>query len=900
MIYNYGKVFCQRLINEKLITPSLAEVLFGDESRVKRALSPMTLAKEVHEVCLFYTAIVQAYLVGIAQQRGVTIKELVEYKDVVELIYDEWTKDDTKENIEKKQEEKKSESETTKKCFSFILTCSMAGYESLVAPNKQEFIKYLRILYGNITNDDIRQSDTVLSEEYFIEFLKILPLLSKTEIDKKNRKIIITTKDNKVECDIAPYLVFFNSEGEFTPRVTDNVYVITSVKKGERDDELKFNYIKINSAGKDPITTCLRRRVAGSDNLIMICRAIGVETLWCADDYWCDFAFIKKLADATYCSLTNVLELDSPLKASFDCGKELKKLFCETDIENLFSDRKKILPPQIRTFIYEIFITQGVYKSMFSLMYATDNSSEKVVERVFDEIMRYFKEKEIITDGVYTDRLNKCAKRIEKHVEKLAKIVNKETKGYRVRCNEIVAEQRTICLLKAAGIKNEKIIADAEEIVSIDDLFDALKNPEIPIRDNIAKALSILCRFYGALLKNSAEFDAEKYYKDVALLENEYSEEKEIEFLFESFYNIVLQSQGNAVIEKLIGRDQICDIEKLGKFKKDIIDLNKENKDSFNKSLGELYDPELNNERYVFISYSRADNLDENPQITRFTEELEARGINYFLDKKDIKPGKDWRAMIRRKIQNPDMAMFCLFLSRNSVLSEYVDDELSLVLEEAETRFGENKDRKEEFIVTVYLENEDINDFFRKMKIRAEDEEERVSFFKKNLSKKSYVKISDVDQIEKNFKILDEFAEEKFGKIDKDPIIQDVDGNIYAQVTNFFSFLKFGDNAGWKREDEVESYFDSNDELSYCIFPIVASIRETRIKRDNTTVIGYEIITGKGRDNATSNYILSSKKLEVDEYYCVPNYKAVGEKCSWMVEPLLISYDKFIGEKKGN
>ena len=97
MIYNYGKVFCQRLINEKLITPSLAEVLFGDDARVKRALSPMTLAKEVHEVCLFYTAIVQAYLVGIAQQRGVTIKELVEYKDVVELIYDEWTKEDKKE-----------------------------------------------------------------------------------------------------------------------------------------------------------------------------------------------------------------------------------------------------------------------------------------------------------------------------------------------------------------------------------------------------------------------------------------------------------------------------------------------------------------------------------------------------------------------------------------------------------------------------------------------------------------------------------------------------------------------------------------------------------------------------------------------------------------------------------
>ena len=79
---------------------------------------------------------------------------------------------------------------------------------------------------------------------------------------------------------------------------------------------------------------------------------------------------------------------------------------------------------------------------------------------------------------------------------------------------------------------------------------------------------------------------------------------------------------------------------------------------------------------------------------------------------------------------------------------------------------------------------------------------------------------------------------------------------------------------------------------------MLASVRETRIKRDNITVIGYEIIRGKGRANKPSNYILSSKKLAVDEYYCLPNYKTVGENCSWMVEPLLISYDKFMGEKE--
>ena len=75
-----------KLIEEKLITPSLAEVMFGGEDNADITLGWDTLAKEVHEVCLFYSAIVQVYLVGIAQQRGVTIRELKEYQDVVNII----------------------------------------------------------------------------------------------------------------------------------------------------------------------------------------------------------------------------------------------------------------------------------------------------------------------------------------------------------------------------------------------------------------------------------------------------------------------------------------------------------------------------------------------------------------------------------------------------------------------------------------------------------------------------------------------------------------------------------------------------------------------------------------------------------------------------------------------
>ena len=58
-------------------------------------------------------------------------------------------------------------------------------------------------------------------------------------------------------------------------------------------------------------------------------------------------------------------------------------------------------------------------------------------------------------------------------------------------------------------------------------------------------------------------------------------------------------------------------------------------------------------------------------------------------------------------------------------------------------------------------------------------------------------------------------------------------------------------------------------------------------------LVGYEIITGKGRENTSTNYILSSHKLTVDDYYCVPKYHSTGENCLWMIEPLLISCKRF-------
>ena len=77
-----------KLINEKLITQSVGEILFGNAYNRRIVLMSDMLPKTAHEVCLFYSAIVQAYIIGVAQKKGVDYyKEWLKMKKKKEDIY---------------------------------------------------------------------------------------------------------------------------------------------------------------------------------------------------------------------------------------------------------------------------------------------------------------------------------------------------------------------------------------------------------------------------------------------------------------------------------------------------------------------------------------------------------------------------------------------------------------------------------------------------------------------------------------------------------------------------------------------------------------------------------------------------------------------------------------------
>jgi len=98
----------------------------------------------------------------------------------------------------------------------------------------------------------------------------------------------------------------------------------------------------------------------------------------------------------------------------------------------------------------------------------------------------------------------------------------------------------------------------------------------------------------------------------------------------------------------------------------------------------------------VFISYSRRDS----ETVENIISQLEAAGIDAWLDREDIKPGKQWRSQIVEAIDTAEA--FILNLSPDSGASDNVLKELNLAEEALEP-----------FILPIMLKDMKIPDSMR-------------------------------------------------------------------------------------------------------------------------------------------------------------------------------------------
>lgn len=81
---------------------------------------------------------------------------------------------------------------------------------------------------------------------------------------------------------------------------------------------------------------------------------------------------------------------------------------------------------------------------------------------------------------------------------------------------------------------------------------------------------------------------------------------------------------------------------------------------------------------HAFISYVREDK----EIIDRLCQEFDKHGVEYWLDRKDIKPGADWEDAIRAAIRHGNFFIACFSERFRSKKKAYINEELTLAIEE--------------------------------------------------------------------------------------------------------------------------------------------------------------------------------------------------------------------------
>lgn len=112
----------------------------------------------------------------------------------------------------------------------------------------------------------------------------------------------------------------------------------------------------------------------------------------------------------------------------------------------------------------------------------------------------------------------------------------------------------------------------------------------------------------------------------------------------------------------------------------------------------------LTKQLQVFLLYSRGDKQ----AVRRLYYRIVKAGAKAWLDEKNILPGQDWQAEIRRAIYSSDIVIVCLSLQFNKQ-GGYRHEELKIALEKANSLPGEQI-----FIVPVRLEECDMPEPLRR------------------------------------------------------------------------------------------------------------------------------------------------------------------------------------------
>ena len=893
--------------NRNLIDKSLLPVIFG------RLLDDTDfwfdpdyeLPSLARDVSLFYFGLMQCYCFAKAQKENTSLKEIDLPVDVLTPLINIWDVD--KPNTFSKDGE----------IFSYLIVASeKLSDPSVLLPQARECIVKVRSACEDLVADSRRFLGSY-GQKNFIELLESLPLLKKVSFSENTMKITFFA-DANLSVRISPFISFLSFDmdllGEPVEKVTSNCCVLTSVSKGEVNDELFFDTVTLGETDADFSNKRIGREISENENLKLLCAIAGVNTHWYSiDECWCDLKFLNKMVGATVTVILDYMGIDLEdceeidLLETYVPYKKLAELLNDSIYFRscfLHHENDEINVFDLNHLLFELFLESGLFKTVRDIMLNSPSLSEASIKKMFDQYISFFVSSNTITKRSASRYESECDKKISNSLEKLSHIVSPDSEIYEKRKREIIAEWRTSYVLKAAGIKNKSLFADVETILSIDDYYDMLVNNETSPEEDLKKVLRMLCIFYESIIDNTFPFNEKKYFSTVRKIAPNYNG-LEVEELFESFISIAKRIENLKHVDQLLGRKGLGEgsIKRL----KHYYDSIRNAKNGKNN----VYNSGPVHTATVFISYAHEDASVVRPIVERW----KSQGLKLFFDETDIHDGENWQKVAEKAMDDEKCKMVIYFASKNSVKKTAVRDELFHAKVIRSDKYKNSEKRADRFIVPINLESEKLSVYLDQIAEKDPDTglRQNAKDIRKVLDncRSSWVEYTALSSDELDRKIRDDY---KFFTNNDGRIVPPGCFTAYKlAVANFYAFLKFGYKSQYN-EEQIDDHFNDNKKvgLERCIYPIVASVKEAKIKRDNIAIAGYELIRGKGRSKTNVNYILTSRTLDVDDYYCIPKYRnaveahrqlsqSVQDKkytmnllSNWIVEPLLIKCDPFI------
>ncbi len=911
---NYNQFKSRNLMSE-----AVASIFFGQNEECMESLEYADSYPSLsYNIGLFYVSLVQAFTFARLLKGGTTINQANYPMRARDAIRNIWPRDEQSIG-------KVTSSIDKLEVFSFLSFAKELGKNVFDGP--EDIIQKIATARQG---ENGSQNYFNIVEKLFVTFIESLPLLKNTDVDFEHMRFIFNYTDESgsnatAEIDCRPFLFFRNNEKDnWVKEYTPNCYVMTSVSQGERSGELLISLRRLNELNATPEPCQIRWQASKNETVRMIFQSLEIPGDWLSiDEYWCDFAFMQKLANAFEEALAPFWGLRGNQRNS-DIRGELNELFADEDIRSSISNQhwhnnKIILLENIDKIFFGLFINHGSFRTVRSVFYTRDDDESESNRRsaLFKDVLVNL----LGSAEAASPCISECEKEIDAHIKVLKKKIPYESSNlYKNRRREIIAEWRAFTILKAAGIQSDNLFIDKEVMYSIDDYYLMVKSTETPLEDDLKRVMRLLIELYEPLTdarcldKNDA-FNEPFYYDQLWKVKDEIKN-LDLSVLFERFGEVIERSENCPAILTLLGRKAICNKVTYKDYAGDILDLLK--KDHKTKPSSYLTD------RYIFISYAHKDDEHDDKdtlaskekdlhRISQFVEKWTEMGYQVFFDKKDFHGGNDWAQRAKNAIKNRQCAGVVVFMSRNAAISKPVAKELKWAEEEAKSRYGQNEyDKVTEFIVPVNLdEPSPIDEYLEKLEVGNSEQSKNASDIREVIQKsKLYRKYSEFEKLTEDIDRLLLHTEEVQSQVCKNEY-----NDLELQIVNFYAFLKFGDDAKWKRKETIDDYIRGENErgknkdatgdyicgnddtlvsMARCIYPIVASMRETKIRRDNITMVAYE--TASPKHDATkreANYILTSKPLtNPDDYYCIPHYGRVSDDCTWMIDPLLISFKK--------